>query len=347
MSRHNDRKIPNPDGSIDFPMSQLNDHMNGLKARYHRFLEWQKRTPISYELNSAETHHCSNCGHDFTGNYCPCCSQRAGTGRLDWDSVRRGLMDVWAMGARSMPFSIWQLFTRPGYFIADYIGGKRMVSFPPVKMLFVMAIIVGFVEYVLFPDKPADGPLDLKGAEGLGEIVEICLDWADKNKGWGMLLRGIVLVLPTWVLFRFAPRFAFHTLPEGFFIQVFLGIQVLVLSFFDHFGVFSHYLALLYFIYTYKQLFGYNLWGTLWRLGTMLLVIFMTAIFIVAAYLAIAVPGSLTYEEGEIIPSILGAIFVFILLALSIALVLYIGYRIGKNSWRKRTAKTSVTSPQS
>ncbi len=42
------------------------------------------------------------------------------------------------MGNRSLLYSLWQLIWRPGYFISDYINGKRQVSFPPVKMLVVM-----------------------------------------------------------------------------------------------------------------------------------------------------------------------------------------------------------------
>jgi len=44
------------------------------------------------------------------------------------------------MGNRSLLYSLWQLIWRPGYFISDYINGKRQVSFPPVKMLVLMGV---------------------------------------------------------------------------------------------------------------------------------------------------------------------------------------------------------------
>ena len=54
----------------------------------------------------------------------------------------------WTCGAwatRSLPYTLWQLLWRPGYLIRDYISGKRQVSFPPVKMLVVMALLVVLV----------------------------------------------------------------------------------------------------------------------------------------------------------------------------------------------------------
>ena len=38
-------------------------------------------------------------------------------------------------------------------------------------------------------------------------------------------------ILPTWLVFRFAPGYPRHTLPEGFFLQVFLSVQWLLLGF--------------------------------------------------------------------------------------------------------------------
>ena len=45
------------------------------------------------------------------------------------------------MDTRSLSFTLIQLLLRPGYLIHDYLSGKRQVSFPPVKMLFIVAIV--------------------------------------------------------------------------------------------------------------------------------------------------------------------------------------------------------------
>ena len=95
-----------------------------LKDKYSRFKQWQEQ-PYEYKLASDEVHHCNNCHHDCTGNYCPICSQKAGQGRIGWRSVHQGIMDIWGLGTRSLLYSVWQLLWRPGHIIGDYIDGGQ------------------------------------------------------------------------------------------------------------------------------------------------------------------------------------------------------------------------------
>lgn len=112
-----------------------------IKKKIERFYQWQ-REPLQFSYNKEEVHHCQCCGEDYSGNFCPACGQRARLGRITWQSVREGVMDVWGLGGRSLPRTLWHLFLRPGYLIGDYISGKRQVSFPPVKMLVIVALVV-------------------------------------------------------------------------------------------------------------------------------------------------------------------------------------------------------------
>ena len=75
-------------------------------------------------------------------------------GPIGWSSVRQSVMDIWGLGSRSRSvlYSVWQLLFRPGYFISDYISGKRQVSFPPIRMLFILAVAYAIIFLWLFPD---------------------------------------------------------------------------------------------------------------------------------------------------------------------------------------------------
>lgn len=240
-----------------------------IRKNYERFKRWQL-TPTNYEFVSNEVHNCHNCGHDFTGNYCPYCSQKAEEGPIDWSSVRQSFMDIWGLGTRSLPRSIWHLFLRPGYLISDYISGKRQVSFPPVKMLFFVAVIVALLVYWLMPLLFGNA-FDVYG----GQTTEGFDNWNKTHFAWTYFFMALLGILPTWVLFRNAPRHPHHTLPQGFFIQVFLCVLNLVLSFIillpflliNYIVYFYVSWAILtfYFVIAYKQLFGYGIWGTLWR----------------------------------------------------------------------------------
>ncbi len=240
-------------------------NLQQLKRGFVRFRRWVRRTPPFSPL-SEEEHRCQCCGHSYRGNFCPRCSQKAELGRITWRSVLIGVMDVWGLGTRSMTLSVWQLLYRPGYFIGDYISGKRKLSFPPVKMLFIIALIYANIYFWFFPEV-LKLPLEEQGVVGYKL-------WIREHYSWAMLIMSALAIIPTWVIFRRSPRNTRHTIPEGFFIQVFFQTLTIVLSILTIPLDFTQsiittvaydLLIMTYYFVGYKQLFGYGIWGTLWR----------------------------------------------------------------------------------
>lgn len=230
-----------------------------IKDQISRFRAWQKG-PRRYSDQGMEEHHCPNCEHDFTGNFCPVCGQAAGDGRITLAWVRKSILQLWGMESKSMPYSIWQLIWRPGYFIGDYISGRRQVSFPPVNMLFIVAAIYAILKVLFDIETPnpdmGEGP----------SIIITTIDWLIHHPAWSMMAMSILMILPTWVLFRYAPRHTKHSLPEEIFVQMFLCTLLLVVIILSR--CINGWMSLLipFYIYlTYRQLFGYGIWGTLWR----------------------------------------------------------------------------------
>ena len=260
-----------------------------LKDYYQRFKDWQAQ-PFEFKIASDEVHRCKNCGHEFVGNFCPVCSQKAGMGRINWYSVRQGVMDIWGLGTRSLLYSLWQLLLRPGHIIGDYIDGKRQVSFPPVKMLFIVAVLYSMVAYWFLPDVLHIHAADKTGVAAIDQSMKELADfneWSQKYYSWYALFMAVLAVLPTWLLFRYSPRRARHTLPEGFFIQIFLAVIMMALSFILLLlGFFSPLVYILftmvlygvYYIIVYYYLFGYSLWGTLWRCGFILVTVLLLSV---------------------------------------------------------------------
>ena len=94
---------------------------------------------------------------------------------------------------------------------------------------------------------------------------------------WLFLLILSFLIIPTWVVFRYAPQHSHHTLPQGFFIQVLNSSAVILFAFLlvvlnlikidsEIFSIIFIVLTLVHLLRTYKQLFGYSWWSTTWRL---------------------------------------------------------------------------------
>ena len=226
-----------------------------LKERYKRFKEWQ-RNPFVYKNTHTEPVRCANCDTEFTSNYCPMCGQKAEVGPVGWNSIHQSIAVLWGLDSRSLVFTLIQLLLRPGYLISDYISGRRQFSFPPVKMLFVVAVAFGVVYKLFYHPKAVTDP---------AFFMDQLVIWVDNNPGWGMLLLGVFIMIPTLLVFRYAPRHTYHKLPEGFFIQVFMATIALMFRcvgiFLEGFTV----LVIVYFFIAYYQLFGYGWWGSLWR----------------------------------------------------------------------------------
>ena len=260
-----------------------------IATQYRRYKAWQHDTARHISARENHTHHsCPCCGQGYEGNYCPRCGQRAGTKRITWSTVKQGVMELWGMSNRSLPYTLWQLIWRPGFLIRDYLSGHRQVSFPPVKMLF----IVGLASYLLtswLTTAPADATNHRKDAY---EVYDRIIDWFSFHYDWGALVAFSFFIIPVYFYFRFAPRYTGHTLPEGFYIQVFMGTLFLMVQLAVDLipaSGSSYWLEIIALITifllilgrAYKQLFGYGIWGTMWRvMATLVTALLFFLVFI-------------------------------------------------------------------
>ena len=298
-----------------------------LKQLYKRFRLWQIK-PFDYKNDSEGKTRCANCGTMCSDNYCPRCGQSTDTKRITWQSVGESIMVVWGMDSRSLPNSVLQLLFRPGQFIDDYISGKRLISFPPVNMLVVVAILSYFVDQI--------AP---KNTQDLGEGLELMseyLNWAQDNVAWATLLTNSMLIIPTWVVYRFSPRHNRHTLPEGFFVQVFVSSLMLIIGYIAQLTYpLLNFVVNIYYYFIYKQLFGYGWWGNLWRVFLCLYDGFMISIFI---YVGIVY----SYRMNSIYGIYFVAFFIFLII-LPTAIASYIGWYQEK---KKKKARITPPLPQ-
>ena len=307
--------------------------MKHYKDYKSRFENWQL-DPIKYEY-PGEKHRCDCCGEMHEGNFCPLCGQKATLGPITWKSVWAGVMELWGLHTRSLPYTVWQLLTRPGHMMRDFVTGKRQVSFPPMKMLVLLGLIVFLIGHWL---NPAIFSREIKTVTSTGELyyVEYAFKWLSAHHEWLLLVVFSLFILPTWWVFRHAPLLKRHTLPQGFFIQVFIGNQMLLfllLMFFPSTVLIGFVLLFLFWLIDYKQIFGYNWWGTIWRWIMMfvLIIAFSCAVsFVIYLAQTIITPSSFSKEERY------GIMFDVVLLAYLIYVLLYSINTINRKSWLER-----------
>ena len=289
-----------------------------LIAYYHRFCRWQHEVPHYVNRHEDTVQHCHNCGTTFSDNFCPRCGQRAEVGRVGWKSLKENIALLWGMDSRSLSYTLFQLLTRPGYLVRDYISGRRQVSFPPVKMLVIVSLFMVIFESVFHLENEV-----VSIHFNIPEIDNV-IKWFNDNKSWGTLFYQIFFILPTWVVFRFAPGYPRHTLPEGFFLQVFVSTQSLLLTFLDYLSAdFENVVATIFLIITYRQLFGYSWWGTLWRL----IITVLTALMMILPLFLVAFLFSNDGRKDDVIRAGLWLLAIVILLT---AVMLFVTYRISR-----------------
>ena len=273
-----------------------------IKAAYRRFKQWQL-DPFEYKSTSRESHRCNNCGNDFVGNFCPVCSQNAEVGSITWKSVAQSIAEVWGMHNRSLLYSVVQLFLRPGYFIGDYISGKKQVSFPPVKMLAIMAVLGILIDYITGNTIKGvfNNDFDFAGDKML--FIDNAFEWMNLHPDIMSLILLSYLIIPVYYIFRSAPRIPRHTLPQGFFIQVFTAVVFLIINMMydiTSLGWVAFVLCNVWLFFAYKQLFGYGVWGTLWRLALALVCAHLLALFMLGVdfFIHMIQIGDYDFVEG-------------------------------------------------
>ena len=274
---------------------------------------------------------CLNCHTEFIGNYCPSCGQPASTQRFTVKKALMATLEVWGMGNRSLPRTVLHLIYRPGQMIGEYLDGKRMPFFPPVKMLFVLCIFFA-VESSLLGEKTISEQITssmndeaLKknltentnntvvtfngkkiSTEEMMMTVKDIVVWMDQHKAVELICLHSFFMLFAWMVFRKSPTRPKSTMAEHFFTQVFMSGQMMALSII-YLPIFSNgkedytfyplpwWLLFILFVWDYKYIFGYK-WRTTIR---KVIVIHFLSIVLFISIAGIIAGLLMAYAEGS------------------------------------------------
>lgn len=274
---------------------------------------------------------CLNCHTEFIGNYCPSCGQPASTQRFTVKKALMATLEVWGMGNRSLPRTVLHLIYRPGQMIGEYLDGKRMPFFPPVKMLFVLCIFFA-VESSWLGEKTISEQITssmndeaLKknltentnntvvnfngkkiSTEEMMMTVKDIVVWMDQHKAVELICLHSFFMLFAWMVFRKSPTRPKSTMAEHFFTQVFMSGQMMALSII-YLPIFSNgkedyafyplpwWLLFALFVWDYKYIFGYK-WRTTIR---KVIVIHFLSIVLFISISGIIAGLLMAYAEGS------------------------------------------------
>ncbi len=241
---------------------------------------------------AAEQQSCANCGHTYVGNYCPACGQKASVPEVGVKFATQRMLEAWGLDNSKLLATLWQLLYRPGYMIGDYLRGHRVAVFTPVKMAILTLAGYFFVIWLTGADVSI---LHSRAHSGISpDDPDRFWVWINQHNATALLLLHFSMALATRLFFGHPPRIPRCSLAKHFVAQVFVMSQLLVVS-----GLlilllqgrveFANYyympipVTVLLLLVDFKQLYGYRLWGTLWRTLASLAMSFAVFIFVISS----------------------------------------------------------------
>lgn len=227
-----------------------------------------------------QSNNCLNCNANVSGNFCHECGQKTDTHRITVKHfITHDLIHgVWHID-KGIPYTLKQVFTRPGHASMDYIAGKRVKFY---NVFYLSLLVVGFFLLIA-----------LAGKEG-GEQI-------DSNNEVAQKISGILFNYSKVFIFMFIPLSAFcgkiifdrmdlnyaeHLIIAGFSILGCFIILLIAALIGKLLVVAEGYIVSLcvpfYYMWAYRQVTGvrYSWLGFLWRMALyFILVVFLYIMF--------------------------------------------------------------------
>ena len=280
-------------------IKRIKSTYGNIRHALSRLSAWQRKSVEAQPL-SAEKHECLNCGTAFTGNFCPRCGQSAAVARFTFRHALSKTLEVWGLGNRSLPRTLWHLIYRPGHMIGDYLEGRQAPYFPPIKMLFLVTAAFVVTQHVVAPDameriyddattriteqkiEVSEGegayPLKKDFLEGMNNFIDAfdkVTDFFRQNQAIELILGHALFALVTVRVFRRSPSRPKMNLTECFFAQILIASQLMMVSlvclvatqgsmWLDNMYCMPTWLLMLVLLYDYKQLYGFGMLRTTW-----------------------------------------------------------------------------------
>ncbi|MBE2255500.1 MAG: DUF3667 domain-containing protein [Ignavibacteria bacterium] len=88
---------------------------------------------------------CKNCGAEVNTNYCPECGQAASEGRYNFKHLVKDILDVFFKFKDTIFPTIADSIKSPAITTHQYLNGKRVDVYNPIKYVFFLALINSFL----------------------------------------------------------------------------------------------------------------------------------------------------------------------------------------------------------
>lgn len=124
-----------------------------IEKRYVALVNGHHRPPV--DVQKLPEGKCLNCGTEYRGNFCPNCGQSALTKRFTLAQTLKHVLFIFTKFDDTFWHTTFELFTRPGHMVRDYLRGHRAEYLRPLQLLiclitaYLIVVHLGFGENAL------------------------------------------------------------------------------------------------------------------------------------------------------------------------------------------------------
>lgn len=214
---------------------EIDKKVDGIRDRYNSYVE--SRCTKLVEDGKTEPVVCLNCGTEYVGRFCPSCGQSAKTKRF---STRETLVHILFMLTK-FDGAFWrttfELFTRPGHMVRDYLDGKRTGYMRPFQMLLCLITAYLIIRGLIFDEVATRKIIDVENVPIFKQILkdEMALYIHQHVNAFmqSMIARTVssifVLSLTCFWCFRFTKEGKKINYAEHCYTLIFMNCQIVII----------------------------------------------------------------------------------------------------------------------
>lgn len=157
---------------------------------------------------------CKNCDAIVTGKFCSVCGQNANVSKITYAHLSNEISENILQVNKGFLFTLYQLFSKPGRSIQDYLDGKRKNLTKPITYLLILSTIYFFCTNLTGQNTWMNDAIIgfTNGAIGSEEVeIPAMITWFANNYAYTTLFLLPIFSLASYVCFaRYKANYLEH-----------------------------------------------------------------------------------------------------------------------------------------
>lgn len=182
---------------------------------------------------------CLNCGTEFRGHFCPNCGQSATIKRFTFVATVKHLAFTFTKFDAKFWHTAFELFTRPGHMMRDYLRGHRVEYVGPLQLLVCLITVYLILAHLCFGDEAETYTTLINNVDSVDKILKnetanMVVSLAEKamnNMLVWTLMRITLLALCTYWSFRRIKEGKAYNFAEHFYSMLYLQSIFMIICF--------------------------------------------------------------------------------------------------------------------